>query len=415
VRAALISTLASVGAIALLVTGCSGAEPGTEKASPTDGVTPARSRPLERQPPDKAPGPALPRISRREPTFALRTVLSDLEAPTQVVSRPGDPRLYVAEQRGTVRIVTDGRLEPKPYLDLRDRVRSGGELGLLSIVFTENGRRLTAHYTDRDANTRVVAFAAGRQAARRSTARRLLGVIQPYENHKGGQLVADGRGRLLLGLGDGGSAFDRDERAQASLSRLGKLLRYDPRRPRAGWEQIGIGLRNPWRMALDPGTGLLFIGDVGQDRVEEVNAVRVPGPGGRVLNFGWSAYEGNLPLGRKPLARRGRLVWPVAGYPHNPGCSVTGGVVYRGRGVRRLRGRYLFGDLCSGTLYSLRAARALSPDRIDLRREAARLQGVTSFGTDARGEVHATSADGRLVRLVARIPDGGGMDYSGAR
>ena len=411
-RPAFLSTRAVLAVVvAVIAAGCADEDrPVTERGGIERSATQPPPRPLERQPPDKAPGPALPRISRRAPTFALRTVLRGLKTPTQVVSRPGDPRLYVAEQRGTVRVISRGRLLPRLFLDLRDRVRSGGELGLLSIVFTEGGRRLTAHYTDRDANTRVVAFRAGRNAARRATARRLLAVVQPYENHKGGQLVADERGRLLLGLGDGGSAFDRAERAQASLSRLGKLLRYDPRSPRAGWRQLGIGLRNPWRMALDRPTGLLFIGDVGQDRVEEVDAVRLPRAGERVLNFGWSAYEGNVPLGRKPLAPRGRLVWPVAGYPHNPGCSVTGGVVYRGLAVRRLRGRYVFGDLCTGTLYSLRAAGVRSPGRIDLRREAARLQGVTSFGVDARGELFATSADGRLARFVPRIPDKRGMD-----
>ena len=301
--------------------------------------------------------------------------------------------------------VLEGRApRRRAFLDLRRRVRSGGERGLLTIAFAPDGRRLYAMYTDRRGDTRVVAVPAGRDAADGRAARTLLAVHQPYENHKGGTLLVDDRGRLLLGLGDGGSAFDPGHRAQDPASRLGKLLRYDPARPRAGWQTLAIGLRNPWRLSRDRRTGLVWIGDVGQDELEEVDAVRLPDGGDGLLNLGWPAFEAHRPVGRKPLRRLGRLVWPVAAYRHREGCSVTGGHVYRGRAVRALRGRYVYGDLCTGTIWSLDARGAADRAAADLRREAARLPGVVSFGEDATGELLAVSVRGRVLRLSPRRP-----------
>jgi glucose/arabinose dehydrogenase len=358
--------------------------------------------PLWRQAPDKPPGPSPARAAGRARSFALRPLASGLRKPVQVVARPGDGRLYVAEQRGTVRVLERGAPRGRAFLDLRRRVLSGGERGLLTIAFAPDGRRLYTMYTDRRGDTRVVAVPAGRDAADRRAARTLLAVDQPFENHKGGTLLVDRRGRLLLGLGDGGSAFDPGHRAQDPASRLGKLLRYDPARPRAGWRTLAIGLRNPWRLSRDRRTGLVWIGDVGQDELEEVDAVRLPEHGDGLLNLGWPAFEAHRPVGRKPLRRLGRLVWPVAAYRHREGCSVTGGHVDRGRTVRALRGRYVYGDLCTGTMWSLDARGADDRAAADLRREAARLPGLVSFGEDARGELLAISVRGRVLRLAPR-------------
>lgn len=390
-------------AFALALTGL-GAASGCESTRQVAERSARPELPLWRQPPDKRPGPALAPVAGRARSFELRTLARGLSAPVQVVSRPGDPgRLYVAEQAGLVRVLGRSGERARTYLDLRPQVRTGLERGLLSIVFSPRGERLYALYTNRRGDTRVREYRAGARAASPTDARTLLALDQPFENHNGGTLLFDERGRLVLGLGDGGSAFDPDQRAQHARSRLGKILRSELRGARPKWEIVASGLRNPWRMSFDRLTGRLWLGDVGQDRVEEVDALWLPETGQRVPNLGWAAYEGPLPLGRKRLDRGGPLVWPVAGYRHEAGhCSVTGGYVYRGRAIRRLRGRYLFGDFCRGTMWSLRADAGGAAR--DLRREEARLPGLVSFGEGPRGELYAVSAQGTVERLfdVAR-------------
>jgi glucose/arabinose dehydrogenase len=319
----------------------------------------------------------------------------------QVVARPGDPRLFVVEQAGRIRVLdpTGRRLEREPYLDVSGDVRAGAELGLLTAAFSADGGRLVAMWTDRRMDTRVWEFPASDRRADRAAGRRLLAVDQPYENHKGGTLLFDPEGRLLLGLGDGGSAFDPQSRAQDPGGTLGRILRHDGR----SWETVAIGLRNPWRMDLDPETGVLWAGDVGQDRFEEVDAMTLPAPGEPPLNLGWAAYEGREPLGRKRLTGAPEdLVWPVTAYPHDgTACSVTGGVVHRGPGLPRLRGRYVYADFCRGTFFSLDARGARDRAQADVRREAAArpMPGITSFGRGPDGALYAVAYEGRLARL----------------
>ena len=359
--------------------------------------------PLWRRPADKPPGPAMARIAGDASSFSLRTVARGLRQPVQIVARAGRRgRLYVAEQTGRIRVISGGRVLRRPYLDLRRKVSSGGELGLLSAAFDARGRHLYVLYTNRERDTRLVRYRAGEHAVDRSSAHTLLAVDQPYENHKGGTILLDERGRLVVGLGDGGSAFDPEQRAQSERSRLGKLLRYDPRRPDLGWQIVATGLRNPWRMAFDPATGMLWLGDVGQDRVEEIDAFYLPEYGQRIPNLGWAAYEGDLPLGRKHLNHGATLVWPLAGYRHTEGrCSIAGGHVYRAARNPALNGRYLFGDFCRGTIWSLAARGAERRRMLDVRQEAARVPGLVSFGEDLDGELYAVSAQGTVSRLVA--------------
>ena len=366
----------------------------------------ARSIPLFRLSPDKPAGPAPPAAAGARTSFKrARELVSGFRVPVQVIVRPDDPRLFVVEQAGLIRVVEDGRIAATPYLDLTGRVRAGGELGLLTAVFSPDGRQLTTMWTDRRMDTHVTRYAAGQVRAEREAEEELLRVDQPsdYENHKGGTLLHDAEGRLLLGLGDGGSAFDPARRAQNPRSRLGKILRYDG----TGWSVIARGLRNPYRMSRDGATGRLWIGDVGQDRVEEIDAIVPPAPGKAPLNLGWAAYEGTEPLGRKPLTGdRDTLVWPVAEYRHgkraNQGCSVTGGLVHRGRGLPRLRGRYVFADFCTGRLWTADARGADDPARLDLRSERAEpLPQITSFAAAPGGGVLVTTADGRLLELMS--------------
>jgi glucose/arabinose dehydrogenase len=341
-------------------------------------------------------------VPASEDTGAVRLRLvqeaSGLDGPTGVELRPGEPdRLYVTEQAGRVRVVERGRVRPEPFLDLRDRVLSGGERGLLGLAFAPDHRRsgfLYVHYTNKGGDTRVVRYRARGGRVDPRSARTLLRVRQPYENHKGGQLAFDRRGRLLLGLGDGGSAFDPERRGQDLGTPLGKILRLDPDEVRSGWETIAYGLRNPWRFSFDRATGDLWIADVGQDRQEEVDVL--PAGERRLANFGWSVFEGNFRHSRQALNPRGRHLRPVVAYDRREGCSVTGGFVYRGRAIPALRGRYLYGDLCSGSIWSLR----LRPGRgADVRRERVKLPLVTSFAEDTAGELHAVTHDGRVLAL----------------
>ena len=382
-------------AVLALAAGCSDPERGT---APKAGAR----VPLWRQPPDRPPGPPLPVVRGRARSFALVPVARGLRQPVQVIARPGSRRLYVVEQAGVIRALARRRPAAVAYLDIRDEVLAGGERGLLSAAFSPGGGALVVMFTDEAGDTRVVRYRARATRAEEATARTLLAVPQPYENHKGGTLLFDPQGRLLLGLGDGGSAFDPDHRAQDMGQRLGKIVRYVPDLPEGGWRVVALGLRNPWRMSFDRATGRLWLGDVGQDRVEEIDALTLPEEGQRLLNLGWPAFEGDRPLGRKPLSGGGRLTWPVAGYGHAEGCAVTGGHVYRGRAVPALRGRYVFGDFCTGTLWSLDAGVAATGRGADLRREMATLPGLASFGEDRRGELYAVSVRGSVHRLAPR-------------
>ena len=336
----------------------------------------------------------------------LVTVAQGLEGPTGLAFRPGDPdRIYVTEQTGRIHVVEDGRVRTRPFLDLRSRVLSGGERGLLGLAFSPDHARsglLYVHYTNRRGDTRVVRYRAHGDRVDPASARTLLAVPQPYENHKGGQLAFDRRGRLLVGLGDGGSAFDPERRGQDLGTPLGKVLRREVGRPGTAWKTVAYGLRNPWRFSFDRATGALWIADVGQDRQEEIDFLPAGERG--LVNFGWSAYEGTYRWRTRAVNPRGRLVAPVTAYGRGDGCSVIGGYVYRGRALPRLRGRYLYGDLCTGTIWSLRGRPGPRPE---IRREPVKLPLLTSFAEDRSGELHAVSLDGRVVALRAA---GGGEE-----
>jgi glucose/arabinose dehydrogenase len=338
--------------------------------------------------------PSLP--ASPEP-LRLVEVASGLASPMQVVAAPGTGTLYAVEQAGTIRALEDGRAASEPLLDIRDQVRSGGEQGLLALAFHPafpDDPRFYVHYSNLDGDTRVAEYRAAESGA--VLARELLAVDQPYENHNGGELTFGPDGLLYLGLGDGGAAFDPEQRSQDLGSRLGKLLRLDVDRPGADWEPAAYGLRNPWRFSFDRETGDLYIGDVGQDRWEEVDFVPAGTDG--LLNFGWDVYEGDEVVEDHDLTEAGELVGPVTVYGHDAGCSITGGFVYRGSALPALCGRYLYGDYCSGTVWSLRIE---DSEAVDVRRERVELPLLTSFGEDADGELYLVSQAGSIHRLVS--------------
>jgi glucose/arabinose dehydrogenase len=338
---------------------------------------------------------AAPERAQREERAAARiqTVLRGLAAPVHVTAPASEPgRLYVVEQAGRVRVAVNGRLRAAPFLDIRSRVRSGGEQGLLSLAFHPGyprNPRVYVNYTDLNGHTNVVEFRVRGGRAVPSTARRLLFVRQPYSNHNGGQIAFAPNGRLWVGMGDGGSGGDPENRAQNMGSRLGKMLSIDVRTRGVRIEANGV--RNPWRFSFDRRTGDLWMGDVGQNAIEEINVLRAPFPSG-LENFGWDVYEGSSKFEDKPLGP-GKLVQPVAQYSHGDGCSVTGGFVYRGTRARANVGRYFYGDYCSGTIWSMPAAGGAP------RREQFRVANLTSCGEDARGEVYLVSGSGTVYRL----------------
>jgi glucose/arabinose dehydrogenase len=344
--------------------------------------------------------------------------LGDFDQPLYVTQAPGDRRhLFVVEQTGRIRVLSDGGPAPAPFLDLSDQVSCCGEQGLLSIAFAPDYRRsglVYVDYTDRAGDTRVVEYrrsASNPLAVDPGSRRVVIRVDQPFPNHNGGLVLFGPDDLLYVGLGDGGSEGDPDRTSEDLGSLLGKILRIDPRagggrpysvpgsnpfvdRPGARPEIYSYGLRNPWRFSFDRLTEALSIGDVGGSRFEEIDLV--PRGAGAGVDFGWSAYEGFARFNEDQKAPD--AVSPVLTYSHDVGCSVTGGYVVRDRSLRSLYGRYLYGDYCAGELRSFPAV----PGRraTDDRALGVEVPSLSSFGEDDAGHIYATSLDGPVYRLV---------------
>ena len=351
------------------------------------------------------------------PALTARLVASGLRNPLDLQSAPGDrERLYVVEQGGRIRVIRSGQLQPTPFLDVSGRISSGGERGLLGLAFHPQfatNRRFFVNYTNPRGDTNVAEFrASSADAADPGSERVLLTETQPFANHNGGGLAFDNTGRLLIALGDGGSGGDPLGNGQKLDTFLGKILRIDvdagtpyavpadnPFRATAGAapEIWAYGLRNPFRISVDRPTGDLYIGDVGQNRVEEIDVGLASRRGGE--NYGWNTTEGSQCFSPASGCNRSGLVLPVYEYSHSEGCSVTGGVVYRGCRMPDLAGTYLFGDFCTGLVRSFRLA---SGQATDLRDWTAGLRGIgspASFGLDADGEAYVVDYDGEVYRL----------------
>ena len=376
-----------LAASAALVTGCGGAADANERRG-----EPSLPRPKH--------APAIE--SGRAHSFDLERIAVGLNRPTYVGAAPGDPdALWVLEQPGrVVRLGPDG--SRSTLLDLTGEVKLGAEQGLLGIAFhpdfATNGR-LFLHWSDRAGDTRVAEFHAGGDGTiARRPERRLLHVDQPEENHNGGQLAFGLDGRLYLGLGDGGGAFDPSQNAQDRDDLLGKIVSANVDASRPSWRVELYGLRNPWRFAFDPALGEIWVADVGQDETEEINRLLIESDA-PPKNLGWSVFEGAKRVPRTHrLDGAGEIVWPVATYTHRDGCSVTGGFVYRGTDVRELAGRYVYGDFCFGTIWSLHPAPHGLAD--DVRRERATVPQLTHIGQDSAGRMTFASATGAIYRAV---------------
>jgi glucose/arabinose dehydrogenase len=322
--------------------------------------------------------------------FRRVVVARGLDEPLQVTApRSERNRLYVVEQRGTVRVVDRGKLRNGFFLDVRTRVVSGGEQGLLGLSFDPQyatNRFIYVNYTDRNGDTRVVRYRTNGTRAIPASARVLLGIDQPYPNHNGGGLAFGPDGYLYVGTGDGGSGGDPENRAQSMQSLLGKMLRLDVRRPDSAPEIVGLGLRNPWRYSFDRLTGDLYIGDVGQGEIEEIDYTPRSSPG--LENYGWNVYEGTHTFESKAPNDAGKLVMPVAEYSHSNGCSVTGGYVWKGR--------YYYGDFCSGRVWSLKIVGGKASD---IREESINVPSLSSWALDGHGNLLAVSLEGKVYRI----------------
>jgi glucose/arabinose dehydrogenase len=330
---------------------------------------------------------------------------------------PGARRLlFVVEQAGTVRVIRRGRTLERPFLNISDRVRYGGEQGLLSIAFDpgyERNRRFFVYYVTTGGDIRVDAMRRKKGSATRAESRSRRKVIEiPHptnENHNGGQLQFGPDGSLFLATGDGGSAGDPRGNAQNRNSLLGKLLRIDPRK-RGGYstpasnpfdgadgrdEIYALGLRNPYRFSFDSKTGDLLIGDVGQSDWEEIDHTGFDAARG--ANFGWDLFEGdhvfegdgNPPANYKP---------PIHEYATGGGtCAVTGGYVVRDRELAPLRGRYVYADFCGGVIRSLDPY-AASPSATDAS-TGLRVDSPSSFGETRGGRIYVASLSGGVFRI----------------
>ena len=333
-----------------------------------------------------------------ESVFRPVVVARGLVEPVQVTAPRNDARrLYVVEQRGTIRVIDRGKLRSGFFLDIRGGVVAGGEQGLLGLAFDPRyatNRFIYVNYTDTDGDTRVVRYTTNGTRAIPSSARRILFIDQPYANHNGGGLAFGPDGFLYVGTGDGGSGGDPGNRAQNMQSLLGKMLRLDVRRPGTPPDIVGLGLRNPWRYSFDRLTGDLYIGDVGQGAIEEVSFT--PRGSAGLENYGWDLFEGSRRYEER-VAGPGKLVFPVSEYNHSRGCSVTGGFVYRGTARRSERGRYIYGDYCSGVVWSFRIAGGVATG---LRVERFKVASLSSFGENAAGELFALSHDGTIYRVT---------------
>jgi glucose/arabinose dehydrogenase len=350
---------------------------------------------------------------------ALHELVHGLARPVLLTHAPDDPRrrLFVIEQRGRIRVIEAGKLADRPFFTIDPKLLSdGNEEGLLGLAFhpkyATNGK-LYVDYTTRDLATHIVEYRVDPHdpdVVDPSTARELVRIEHPYSNHNGGNLVFGPDGKLYAGMGDGGSAGDPHHNGQNPHVLLAKIMRFDVDGPTSATEIVHIGVRNPWRFWFDAKTGDLYIADVGQNLWESVYVLA--GADHTQHNFGWNIVEGNHCFEADDCDRTG-FTPPVIDYGHDQGCSVTGGVTYRGHALPDLDGRYFYADYCTGLLRSFRWTRDPSSptapgyarDHWDWKAAIDHdgvLSQISSFGTDADGEIYIVELTGAIYELVAK-------------
>jgi glucose/arabinose dehydrogenase len=382
----------------------------------TPGLDVPWHRPKVKRPetvPPPAPPPAVPaRVAARA---KLELLTNETTEAVAIVAAPGEAagRMFVVEKQGPIRILRGKTFAPKPFLDLTGKValwdKANGEQGLLGLAFhpqfKKNGR-FYINYTGLDWQTRVVEYRVSAEDPDRAdphSARELLVVHQPYDNHNGGDLQFGPDGKLYVLLGDGGKAGDLHGFSQSNRSLLGKMLRLDVDAAKPQPEVLGRGLRNPWRYSFDRKTGDLYIADVGQNAFEYVHFVPAKKVGGP-LNFGWNTIEGKHCY-QADACERKDFTQAVLEYPHSEGCSISGGFVYRGKALPELAGSYFYSDYCTAMLRSFRMKDGKVVDSWDWKAALdpeSQLAQVASFGQDQDGELYVVTHDHALYKLVRK-------------
>jgi len=368
-------------------------------------------------------------------------VASELNRPIYVASPPGDERLFIVEQRGVIKILSNGDVLSRPFLDidaLIPDISGNDERGLLGLVFdpryAENGR-FYVNYINLSGNTVIRRYhvSADPDSADPNSSDEIITINQPYANHNGGTLhFGPADGYLYIGMGDGGSGGDPGNRAQTPMELLGKVLRLDVSGEGDGYsipednpfvgnpdyrpEIWSLGWRNPYRFSFDRELHDMWVGDVGQNQWEEVDFERA-GDGGR--NYGWRLMEGMHCYNPSQDCDDGDpvLTYPIHEYSHGQGCSITGGFVYRGPTIPELQGAYFFADYCSNRIWTLRYDGDQVTELTDRTAELAPGSGLTiatisSFGEDADGEIYicdrGNGTNGEIYKIVpdpAATPD----------
>jgi glucose/arabinose dehydrogenase len=352
------------------------------------------------------------------PSISLTKEFSGLSLPVHIThAGDGSGRLFVVEQEGRIWILKNGERSAIPFLDIVSRVSCCGERGLLSVAFPpdyKNKSYFYVNYTNQAGNTVVARYhaTANPDIAGPDSEEIVLGVDQPFANHNGGQLAFGPDGFLYIGMGDGGSGGDPQNHGQNPGSLLGKILRIDvesgqvpygipPDNPFA--QMVGyrgeiwaLGLRNPWRFSFDRKTGDLYFGDVGQNAYEEIDFQPSSSPGGE--NYGWRIMEGAHCFNPNPCDQTG-LALPVVEYDHSQGCSVTGGMVYRGPNPF-LQGTYFYGDFCSGNIWGLKYDGTLWQNALLLKAPFS----ISTFGEDEAGNLHVADYSGGNIYGISAVP-----------
>jgi glucose/arabinose dehydrogenase len=350
---------------------------------------------------------------------ATATFTTAVAMPVRVAAPAGDDRVFVVEQDGLIKVFDRDGTSRGVFLDVTTLTNAEGERGLLGLAFAPDyagSGRFYINYTDLAGSTQVARYrvSTDRDRANPGSAQILLTVAQPYPNHNGGHLAFGPDGKLYIGLGDGGSGGDPQNRAQNTQVLLGKMLRLDvsgaagytiptdnPFVTSAPRDEIwALGLRNPWTYAFDSLTGDLWIGDVGQNLLEEIDVQPANSPGGE--NYGWRLMEGTQCYDPPSNCNDGSLTLPIYQYAHGGSpyrCSVSGGAVYRGDRVPGLYGLYLFADYCSGEIWSLSRANGsvVVTDRTAELRPAGGFQNIVSIGEDGRGEFYVVDQGANTI------------------
>lgn len=375
---------------------------------------------VDQQPDTPVSQPPTPQIvPLSNVNLGLVPIAMGLERPTFLTTADDNSnRLFIVEQVGRIQIIDNGAVKPAPFLDISDIVGSdANEQGLLSLAFHPNYAQnglFFVNYTNKQGDTIIARYSVSSNPdlADPNSAEVLLTISQPYANHNGGQIAFGPDGYLYIGMGDGGAANDPQNRAQDLTTLLGKILRIDvdngvpygapetnpfvtdsENRP----EIWSYGWRNPWRFSFDMQTGDMYVGDVGQNKYEEIDVEPANAGGGK--NYGWRLMEGFHcfnPEECDPSSLGVEL--PIAEYEHSAGCSVTGGYVYRGSQIAALIGTYLYADYCTGTIWGIRN----QPDGTWEQAEILQTDhSISSFGQDQTGELYLLDHQGGVYKFSA--------------